>query len=136
VLLRSDSEESPGYGAGCSPGLRRRHGSQNRHDNPLGPRFYQMSLLFEWDGNKAALNVAKHRVSFEEALTVFSDPLARIFLDQDHSLEEQREIIVGHSVPGHLLVVCFAAQGERVRILSARELTRRERQDYEENITP
>jgi uncharacterized DUF497 family protein len=95
-----------------------------------------MTLIFEWDRRKAALNVAKHRVSFEEALTVFSDPLARIFLDEDHSAEEQREIIVGHSFPGRLLLVCFTAQSEWVRIFSAREVTRRERQGYEENIAP
>jgi hypothetical protein len=95
-----------------------------------------MSLIFQWDGHKAALNVAKHRVSFEEALTVFGDPLARIFVDQDHSAEEQREIIVGHSFPGRLLVVCFTAQGECVRIFSARKVTRKERRDYEESVAP
>jgi len=53
-----------------------------------------MSLRFEWDPEKAAANLAKHGVSFEEALTVFSDPLARIFDDEDHSSEEEREIII------------------------------------------
>ncbi len=93
-----------------------------------------MNLKFEWDRKKAASNLSKHRVSFEEALTVFSDPLARIFDDEDHSAEEQREIIIGHSSQSQLLVVCFTAQGESVRIFSARTATRREREDYEENI--
>lgn len=93
-----------------------------------------MSLKFEWDRKKAAANFSKHGVSFEEALTVFADPLARIFDDEDHSIEEQREIIVGHSAKEHLLVVCFTSQRESVRIVSARKTTRRERRDYEENI--
>jgi uncharacterized protein len=54
-----------------------------------------MSLKFEWDHKKAASNLSKHGVSFEEALTVFRDPLARIFDDEDHSIEGQREIILG-----------------------------------------
>lgn len=93
-----------------------------------------MSLKFEWDPRKAASNFSKHGVSFEEALTAFADPLARIFDDEDHSVEEQREIIVGHSAKERLLVVCFTAQGESVRIFSARKATRRERKEYEENI--
>ena len=93
-----------------------------------------MNLKFEWDRKKAASNLSKHRVSFEEALTVFSDPLARIFDDEDHSIEEQREIIIGHSAKDRLLVVCFTAQGDSVRIFSARTATRRERKDYEENV--
>lgn len=93
-----------------------------------------MSLKFEWDRRKAASNFSKHGVSFEEALTVFANPLARIFDDEDHSIEEQREIIIGHSARERLLVVCFTSQGESVRIFSARKATRRERRDYEENI--
>ncbi len=93
-----------------------------------------MKLKFEWDRKKATSNLAKHGVSFEEALTVFSDPLARIFDDEDHSMEEQREIIIGHSAKDRSLVVCFTAQGESVRIFSARTATRRERKDYEENV--
>ena len=75
-------------------------------------------------------------MSFEEALTVFSDPLARIFDDEDHLSEEQREIIIGLSAKDRSLVVCFTAQGESVRIFSARTATRRERKDYEENVKP
>jgi uncharacterized protein len=73
-------------------------------------------------------------VSFQEALTAFADPLARIFDDEDHSVEEQREIIIGHSAKERLLIVCFTAQGESVRIFSARKATRRERIEYEENV--
>ncbi|MGH7766510.1 MAG: BrnT family toxin [Candidatus Binatia bacterium] len=93
-----------------------------------------MSLKFEWDRRKAATNLSKHGVSFQEALTVFGDSLARIFDDTDHSIEEQREIIIGRSTNGRLLVVCFTSQGESVRIFSARRATRKERKDYEENI--
>jgi uncharacterized protein len=93
-----------------------------------------MSLKFEWDRRKAVSNLSKHGVSFEEALSVFGDSLARIFDDEDHSADEQREIIIGHSVKERLLVVCFTAQRESVRIFSARRATKRERKDYEENI--
>jgi uncharacterized DUF497 family protein len=93
-----------------------------------------MSLKFDWDPRKAASNLSNHRVSFEEALTVFADPLARIFDDEDHSVEEQREIIIGHSGKGRLLVVCFTAKAESVRIFSGRKATRRERKEYEEII--
>jgi len=57
-----------------------------------------MSLRFEWDPKEARSNLSKHGVSFEEALTVFANPVARIFDDENHSIEEQREIIIGHSV--------------------------------------
>jgi uncharacterized DUF497 family protein len=94
-----------------------------------------MSLQFEWDPKKAAANLAKHGVSFEESLTVFSDPLARIFDDEEHSIEEEREIIIGHSTKHRLLLVCFTAREASIRILSVRKATRRERQDYEENVS-
>jgi uncharacterized DUF497 family protein len=68
------------------------------------------------------------------ALTVFADPLARIFEDEDHSIGQSREIIVGHSSTARLLVVCFAAHEQVVRILSARTATRIERKDYEEGV--
>jgi len=93
-----------------------------------------MNLVFEWDRKKAASNISKHGVSFEEALTVFRDPLARIFDDEDHSIEEQREIIIGHSSQRRLLVVCFREHGESVRIFSARTATKSERRDYEEYV--
>jgi len=93
-----------------------------------------MSLRFEWDPEKAAANLTKHGVSFEEALPVFSDPLAQIFDDEDHSNEEEREIIIGHSAEQRLLLVCFTARGTVIRLFSARRATKRERQDYEENV--
>jgi len=92
-------------------------------------------MEFEWDADKAAANHPKHAVSFDEGLTVFSDPLARIFDDADHSIEEAREIIIGHSLQQSLLLVCFTARGASIRIFSARRATRRERQDYEENVS-
>jgi uncharacterized DUF497 family protein len=93
-------------------------------------------MEFEWDKAKAAANYKKHKVTFDEASTVFSDPLARIFDDAEHSAEERREIIVGHSILGRLLLVCFKEHtADVLRIFSARETTARERQDYEENAT-
>ncbi len=75
-----------------------------------------------------------HKVSFEEASTVFDDPLAVIFAE-DHSIEEDREIIVGHSIQRRLPLVFFTEIAENIiRIFSARKPTRRERKDYEENI--
>ena len=93
-----------------------------------------MSPKFEWDRRKATSNLSRHGVSFQEALSVFGDPLARIFDDEDHSIEEHREIIIGHSVKERLLIVCFTSVGESVRISSARRASRKEREDYEENI--
>jgi uncharacterized DUF497 family protein len=93
-----------------------------------------MSLRFEWDPKKAEANLAKHDVSFEEAMTVFADPLARIFPDEEHSVDELREIIIGHSTRHQLLLVNFTAIDHQVRIFSARKATRMERKDYEENV--
>jgi uncharacterized DUF497 family protein len=95
-----------------------------------------MSLEFEWDSNKAKANLISHGIGFPEALTVFADPLALIFEDQDHSEAEPREIIIGHSVKQRLLLVCFTTRGTRIRIISARKATRLERTDYEEHIGP
>jgi uncharacterized DUF497 family protein len=93
-----------------------------------------MSLRFEWGKDKAAANLKKHGVSFEEASTVFSDPLAYIFDDEEHSEEEAREIIIGHSANNRLLLTCFVERAEDViRIFSARPATKKERKDYEEN---
>jgi len=94
-----------------------------------------MSLRFEWDPNKAEANLAKHEVSFEEAVTVFADPLARILPDEEHSVDELREIIIGHSAGHELILVSFTGIADRVRIFSARKATRRERKDYEENVS-
>lgn len=93
-----------------------------------------MSLVFDWDPRKARTNLLKHGVSFAEATSLFSDPLARIFEDEFHSVDEPREIILGHSRARRLLLVCFTElETHRVRIISARRATRQELHDYEEN---
>ena len=93
-----------------------------------------MNLKFEWDTVKAASNLRKHGVSFEEASTVFSNPLAKIFLDKEHSISEDREFIIGDSILGRLLIVYYTERDEGlIRIIGARKTTRRERNDYEEN---
>ncbi|MGH9322573.1 MAG: BrnT family toxin [Vicinamibacteria bacterium] len=89
-------------------------------------------IEFEWDSAKAEANLAKHGVTFEEALAVFVDPIARIHPDPDHSESEPREIIIGHSIQQRLLLVSFTERGERIRLISARPATKRERRDYEE----
>ena len=93
-----------------------------------------MSLEFEWDAKKAEANRADHGIEFEEAVTVFRDPLARIFEDEEHSEDEPREIMIGHSVKYRLILVCFTVRGTRIRIVSARRATRLERKDYEEHV--
>lgn len=95
-----------------------------------------MNIRFEWDIRKAALNIRKHSgVGFDEAATVFDDPLAKIFDDEEHSTHEIREIIIGHSESGRLFLVSFTQRREDViRIISARLATKKEREDYEENI--
>jgi len=93
-----------------------------------------MGIRFEWDATKAEINIKKHCVSFDEASTVFQDPLAYIFNDTEHSVKEFREIIIGHSVVGHLLIVSFTERiPDVVCIISARPTTKAERKDYEEN---
>jgi uncharacterized DUF497 family protein len=92
-----------------------------------------MSLEFEWDPNKGEENLKKHGVGFDEALTVFGDSSARIFDDPDHSTDEAREIIIGYSQRQRLLLVSFTERPPRVRIISARKATRRERQGYEQS---
>ena len=91
-----------------------------------------MALEFEWDPQKAAANLAKHTVSFEDAATVFGDPLGRIKSDPRHSVEEERLVLLGRSQTKHLLAVMYVDRGEAIRIISARRATRRERRDYEE----
>jgi uncharacterized protein len=90
-------------------------------------------MEFEWDQSKAAANLKKHGVSFEEAKTVFDNPLAVIFDDEAHSVDEQREIIIGHSRQNRLLLIAFTERSGNVRIISARLATRNEREDYEQN---
>jgi uncharacterized protein len=95
--------------------------------------WYNLSMEFEWDRRKAAVNNRKHGVSFEEAATVFGDPLAITFSDPDHSLEEERRITFGMSRLNRLLVVSHADRSNGIRIISARLMTRRERTIYEED---
>jgi uncharacterized DUF497 family protein len=90
-------------------------------------------VQFAWDERKAQSNIRDHGVSFEEALSVFRDPLARIHDDPDHSIAERREVIAGHSDRGRLLLVFFTERGEAVRIISARAATAYERRHHEED---
>jgi uncharacterized DUF497 family protein len=89
-------------------------------------------MEFEWDQTKAEANVSKHAVSFDEAKTVFDDPLYVDFYNPDHSLNEQRYIIIGESEQGRLLMVSYTEIGDTIRIISSRELTPAERKQYEE----
>jgi uncharacterized DUF497 family protein len=89
-------------------------------------------LEFEWDPQKAAANLAKHTVSFEDAATVFGDPLGRITADPRHSSGEERLVMLGLSQSKHLIAVMYVDRGEAIRIISARRATRRERRTYEE----
>lgn len=89
---------------------------------------------FEWSEDKAASNLEKHGLSFEEALTVFDDPLAAIFDDEGHSTEERREVIIGHSSRDRLVLVSFTERSKAIRIISARPTTRREREKYEKDL--
>jgi uncharacterized DUF497 family protein len=91
---------------------------------------YQME--FEWDPKMAIENLRKHGVAFVEAATVFGDTFGATVSDHDHSASEERFIIIGQSNRNRLLIVSFAERGERIRIISARELTRTERKAYEE----
>jgi uncharacterized DUF497 family protein len=89
-------------------------------------------IEYEWDPEKAEENKRKHGVSFHEAATVFGDPLAITFTDPDHSIDEYRYLTFALSRLDQLLVVSHADSGEKVRIISARPMTRRERRVYEE----
>lgn len=89
-------------------------------------------MEFEWDPRKAAANVRKHNVTFQEAATVFGDPLAITFEDPDHSMDEDRHITFGLSLQRRLLVVSHRERGDQTRIISARLLDRKERTIYEE----
>ena len=92
-----------------------------------------MPLSFEWDERKAKPNLAKHGVSFEEASTVFGDPLSLTIPDPAHSQGEDRSIVLGQSHERELLVVVHTERGDSIRIISARRASRRERKSYEES---
>jgi len=88
-------------------------------------------MQFEWNKDKARANLTKHGISFDEAKTVFDDPLYVDFYDPDHSAEEERYIIVGQSVRHRLLVVSYTERKNKIRLISAREATRTEKNAYE-----
>lgn len=90
-----------------------------------------MKLNFEWDEEKAKANLKKHRVSFEEATTVFLDPFSMTNPDPDHSLDEQRYIDIGSSDNGRVLIVVYTERGSNIRIVSCRKATPSERILYE-----
>ncbi len=92
-----------------------------------------MGLTFIWDKKKAAANLRKHDVAFEEASTAFGDTLSLTTFDPDHSIDEDRFILLGASNRGRLLVVAHTEQSDTIRIVSARLATRGERKIYEES---
>ena len=93
-------------------------------------------MEFEWDADKAARNLAKHGVTFADAMTVFGDPLELVIRDPDHSEGEFRFLSTGLSAAGRLLVVAYTERLGRTRIISAREATRGERKQYESTGSP
>jgi len=90
-------------------------------------------LAFAWDPAKAATNLRKHGVSFDEASSVFRNPLAKILAEPTRHEGEDRAIMIGHSDRGRMLLVVFTEQAGRPRIIGAREASRRERREYEEH---
>jgi uncharacterized DUF497 family protein len=89
-------------------------------------------VTFEWDARKAGANFKKHRVGFEDAATMFLDRFAMTFPDPDHWSQERREITIASTIEMHVVFVSHCHRGERIRIISARLATRRERKQYEE----
>ena len=91
-------------------------------------------MKFDWDAEKAKINLSKHDVSFEEASSVFGDLSAKMFYDDEHSFDEEREFIIGYSETNRLLIVHFTERSNNlIRIITARKPTNLERKDYEEN---
>ena len=90
-------------------------------------------MIYEWDPKKAQSNLRKHRVSFEEAASVFLDPLATTYPDPDHSDEEYREITVGSSAKQRVIFLFHTQRKDRIRMIGARKATARERKQYEES---
>jgi hypothetical protein len=91
-------------------------------------------VTFEWDARKAAANFKKHGVTFEDASSVFFDPLAVTYPDPDHSLDERREVTLGYTMKKDVAFVFHCDRGKRIRIIGARPATRTERRQYEERI--
>lgn len=92
----------------------------------------KMELTFEWDEYKARENLGKHKVSFDEAKTVFLDPFSVTIPDPDHSLDEERFVDIGTSVNGRVLVIVYTERGANIRLISCRKATPFERREYEE----
>jgi uncharacterized DUF497 family protein len=93
-------------------------------------------MEFEWDDDKAESNERKHGVSFTEAMTVFGDPLALTAYDPKYSVDEDRYITMGMSELGRLVIVSHTDRGDKIRLISARVATKRERKDYEDGRFP
>ena len=91
-----------------------------------------MQLTFEWDENKAEANFKKHKVGFEEAKTIFNDPLLLTFPDFEHSNGEQRQLSIGMSARSRVLIVVHTDRGKNVRLISGRRATPNERRIYEQ----
>jgi hypothetical protein len=91
-----------------------------------------LQYTFEWDAEKARQNVDKHGISFEEAVTAFGDPLSLTVSDPDLSDSEERQLLLGMSRRSRLVVVAFTERGDRLRIITARRASRREKRKYEE----
>lgn len=91
-------------------------------------------MQFEWDDHKAEANVAKHGVSFNEALTCFYDPQQVAFYDPDHSEDEDRELLIAHSDKGRLLIVIYTLRGQTLRLISARKASRQEARTYAQKL--
>jgi uncharacterized DUF497 family protein len=97
----------------------------------------ERNIEFEWDDDKAARNRRKHRVDFEEAKTAFDDPHALVFDDEEHSHQEQRELLIGYSNRNRILLVAFVLRFYNlIRIISARLASRGERKKYEQEKRP
>jgi uncharacterized protein len=91
-----------------------------------------MELTFEWDEPKATANFKKHKVSFEEAKTIFNDPLLLTFPDREHSNGEQRQLSIGLSTRGRVLIIVHTDRGNNIRLISGRKATANERKVYEQ----
>ena len=104
----------------------------NRLQGKSDPGTTDVSVTFEWDEDKAKLNLKKHRVSFDEGSTVLTDPFSITIPDPDHSVDEPRHIDIGMSATGRILVVVYVERRDTVRIISCRKATPVERRQYEE----
>jgi uncharacterized protein len=92
-------------------------------------------VIYEWDPRKAKSNLRRHRVSFDEAASVFLDPLAVTFPDPEHSEDEFREITIGYSTGQRVVFLSHTRRGNRTRLISARKATKAERKQYEESTS-